>query len=633
MPQTAPPAVADAARPRFPGLLLGYAAAHPFLAARFRSFTAFGCAFTAFVSLMVLAGWTFDVEWLKTFLYRGTATTTAGATRSTLLPVGMNPMTAIAFLLCATSLWLKHDEGAVGPRRRHVRAADAMAGGAVVIAALVLLAAVGGWDSHVDQWLFADQLSVRQGGNRMAPNTAFNFLLVGTALLLLDVETRQARRPAQMLTLVATCVALLALVGYFLSVGAFYNVPARVPMALNTALCFAALCAGTLCARLDREPMATIVSATTGGVVARRLLPAAFGVPLVLGWARARGEERGLFGAQTGLSLFALGNIVAFNLLVWWTARLLYHLDERRRLAEERLQEQNDRLEQAVRAERQAMAALKEAQSQLVQSEKLAGLGQMVAGVAHEINNPLAFVTNNVAVLQRDVTAVRDILGLYQEATRLAPPSASPEHAALVARIRDRSDQIDLPYTLEGLPQLTATSREGLLRIKRIVEDLRNFARLDESDLNEVDVNEGVRSTAGMLHVRAAERDVRVALELAALPRIACYPSKINQVVMNLIANAIDASPGGGTVVVRTAPDAAGGVRIEVIDHGTGIDPATLERIFDPFFTTKPVGHGTGLGLSIAYRVVKEHHGTIDVETAPGAGSRFVVHLPRGPQT
>jgi signal transduction histidine kinase len=499
---------------------------------------------------------------------------------------------------------------------------------------LALLAIAGVWDSHVDEILFRDQLRSRAVANRMAPNTALNFLLVGLALLLLDVETRRGggRRPAQILTLTATCVSLLALVGYFLAVLAFYNVPTKVPMALNTALCFAALCVGTLCARLDREPMATIISATAGGVVARRLLPAAFGVPLLLGWLRARGQEMKLYDPQLGLSLFALGNIIAFNLLVWWTARLLYRLDERRRVAEERLQRQNELLEQAVRAERQAIAALKEAQSQLVQSEKLAGLAQVVAGVAHEINNPLAFASNNAAVLQRDVKALGEIVALYQRATEAAGPALEASHAELLAELRDRCEALDLGYTLDALPRLAASSREGLMRIKRIVEDLRNFARLDESDLSEVDLNEGVRSTAGLMRPKAGERGVSIELGLApSLPRVACYPAKINQVVMNLLANAIDASPAGGTVTVSTAADGDGGVRIEVTDRGGGIAPEIRDRIFDPFFTTKPVGHGTGLGLSTSYRVVQEHQGRIEVNSELGRGSTFTVRLPRGP--
>jgi signal transduction histidine kinase len=582
--------------------------------ARFGSFAHFAGMFVGCVSILVLGGWALNIERLKTFLYPN--------------PVAMNPLTAICFLLGAVCLWIKRDEGApLSAARRHT--ATACAAAIVIAAVLVLLWQTGAWDSHVDEWLFRSELAPRPGRNRMAPNTALGFLLMGLALLLLDRETAHGRRPAQLLTLVALFVALLAVIGYLLAVFALYHVgPDMVPMALNTAICFTALSLGTLCARLDREPMATIVSATAGGVMARRLLPAAFVIPLLLGWMRLRGERAGVFGPDMGVSLLALGNIIAFNLLVWWNARLLYRIDEHRRLAEQRLAEQNELLRQAVEAEREARRALQEAQSQLVASEKLAGLGQMVAGVAHEINNPLAFVANNVAVLQRDIGAVRELVPMLQEAVSRAGPLLEREHGELMAALSAHCERVDLPYTLAGLGDLLSRSREGLKRIAKIVEGLRNFARLDESDYHEVDLNEGIESTVEFLRGRAGERGVRIELELAPLKPLGCHPAKINQVVMNLVANAIDASKEGDRVTLRTA-DQRQSVRIEVIDRGCGIDPAIRQRIFDPFFTTKPVGQGTGLGLSIAYGIVKEHGGTIDVQSEIGKGSTFVVVLPR----
>jgi signal transduction histidine kinase len=584
----------------------------PRLVARFRSFPAMACLFVGVVSGLVLAGWMFNVEGLKTILYPN--------------PVAMNPLTATSFLLCAVSLWLKPKEEPF-VRDRAWRISLVCAAAVVLFATIVLMWQMGGWDTHIDEWMFRSQLAVRPMHNRMAPNTALNFLLVGSALLLLDVETSGGRRPAQLLSLVAAGISLLALIGYLLGFLALYSVPTQVPIALNTAVCFAVLCLGILCARLDREPMATIASATAGGIVARRLLPAAFAVPLVLSWLRIRSREMGLLSEQMGLSLFALGNIVAFNLLVWWNARMLYRMDERRREAEEQLQLKNQLLEETVRSERAAIRALEQAQSQLVQSEKLAGLGQMVAGVAHEINNPLAFVSNNLAVLQRDVAAIRELVILQQEVLGAAAALLEKDHADSLTNLRDHSERIDLTYTLGNLPNLTKSSREGLKRIQQIVKDLRNFARLDESDLHEVDLNEGIESTVNMTRSRAEEKGVRIELGLGPLPLVACHPAKMNQVVMNLVVNAIEASSAGGKVSVSTAQESAG-IRIEVADEGCGIDPGIRDRIFDPFFTTKPIGQGTGLGLSISYGVVKEHGGSIEVESAVGRGARFVVHLP-----
>lgn len=295
--------------------------------------------------------------------------------------------------------------------------------------------------------------------------------------------------------------------------------------------------------------------------------------------------------------------------------------------ANRRLRQLNDELSASAQSEREALHALRQTQSILVQTEKLAALGQMVAGVAHEINNPLAFVTNNLAVAQRDFEAVASVLSLYRKAD-VDIAEAQPE---LAAQIAAGAERIDLDYTLGNLGPLFARSRDGLKRIRQIVEDLRTFARLDESDLHEVDINPGIESTANIIRGRARKKNVEVVLELEPIPTIACYPGKVNQVVMNLLSNAIDASPPSAQVICRTAPGDDGGVVIEVIDSGTGIDPAILDRLFDPFFTTKPQGEGTGLGLSISYGIVQDHGGSISVASTPGAGARFTVRLPPRP--
>jgi two-component system, NtrC family, sensor kinase len=294
-----------------------------------------------------------------------------------------------------------------------------------------------------------------------------------------------------------------------------------------------------------------------------------------------------------------------------------------RRSAEEKLHAQNEQLQEMALSERQAHGALKQAQSHLVQAEKLAGLGQMVAGVAHEINNPLAFVSNNVAVLQRDIGELRELLELYREGDPVLT-KAVPE---LTERIEALSKRVDMDYTLNNLDGLLKRTRDGLIRIQQIVKDLRAFARLDESDLNEVDLNAGIGSTVNIIQGHAKRKQVQITTELGPLPPVTCYPAKINQVVMNLIVNAIDACSEGGKVTVRTQSKGQG-VRIDVIDTGCGIDPAIRDKIFDPFFTTKPVGVGTGLGLSISYGIVQEHGGSISVDSTPGQGSRFSVDLP-----
>jgi two-component system, NtrC family, sensor kinase len=306
---------------------------------------------------------------------------------------------------------------------------------------------------------------------------------------------------------------------------------------------------------------------------------------------------------------------------------IFWDVSERMR-AEEKLKEQNVILHERERSEREAHQALKAAQSRMVETEKLASLGQLVAGVAHEINNPLAFVSNNVAVLERDLGDIITLIGLYQQLERKGDPS----HAELSGQIDAVSQQLDLDYTLDNMPRLIERTREGLRRIERIVKDLRLFARVDEGDWNEVDLNPGIESSVNMVQGYARKKNVRLVTELEPVPPLRCRGARIHQVVVNLLMNGIDACGADDTVTIRTHAEPAGeGVRIEVTDTGCGMEPAIRDRIFDPFFTTKAIGEGTGLGLSISYGIVQEHNGNIDVQSAPGAGSCFTIRLPGEP--
>jgi PAS domain S-box-containing protein len=282
-----------------------------------------------------------------------------------------------------------------------------------------------------------------------------------------------------------------------------------------------------------------------------------------------------------------------------------------------------DLLRQTAASEREAHQQLKHFQSQLVQSEKLAALGQLVAGIAHEINNPLAFVNNNIAVLQRDLASLCELLALYRQGEEVLA-SHAPE---LAARARALAEAIDLDYTLQNIEGLLGRSREGLQRIQQIVKGLRDFARLDESDLKETDLNAGIESTINILRGEAKKKHLNLNLELSPLPEVLCFPARINQVVLNLTANAIYACAESGTVTVRTQsePD---GAALHIIDNGSGIPADVLPKIFDPFFTTKPVGQGTGLGLSISHQIVEDHGGHIEVVSKVGEGTHFTIHLP-----
>jgi PAS domain S-box-containing protein len=293
---------------------------------------------------------------------------------------------------------------------------------------------------------------------------------------------------------------------------------------------------------------------------------------------------------------------------------------------ESRLAEQNQLLERAMRTERKTNEALKRAQTLMVQNEKMIGLGQMVAGVAHEINNPLAFIINNVTMLQRDFAEIHQLVRLYESNGHkgaLVRPAGDESIAAFRARV-------DIDEMLSTLPHLLSRTAEGLKRIGHIVSDLRLFARLEEGEVNEADLNAGIESTVTIILGNARNKDVNLSLELGPLPKVTCRAARINQVVMNLLANAIDACGPGGHVTVRTRSE-NGEVLIDVIDDGHGIAASIRDRIFDPFFTTKPIGKGTGLGLSISFGIIHDHGGTIEVDSMPGRGSHFTVRLPIHP--
>lgn len=295
-----------------------------------------------------------------------------------------------------------------------------------------------------------------------------------------------------------------------------------------------------------------------------------------------------------------------------------------RKEAEKQLADTAAELHKAVTSERQATQQLRKAQSQLVQAEKMIALGQLVGGIAHEINNPLSYVTNNMAVLERDLGVMRELLVRYQEAERaLGRPEA-------FQKVRDYAAEIDAPYTLANLEGILARSRDGLKRIHQIVSDLRSFARGSDKDWHDVDLNAGIESTLNIIRLRATRRKVLIETDLDPLPSVQCSPAKMNQVILNLVSNAIDACREGGKVLVRSRRDGPN-VQIHIIDNGCGINPEIRDKIFDPFFTTKPPGMGTGLGLSISHCIMDDHGGRIDLESTVGEGSHFTIVLPVRP--
>ncbi|MEG4802791.1 MASE1 domain-containing protein [Microcoleus sp. ARI1-B5] len=286
------------------------------------------------------------------------------------------------------------------------------------------------------------------------------------------------------------------------------------------------------------------------------------------------------------------------------------------------LQEQKMTLEQTLQD-------LKNAQAQLIQTEKMSSLGQLVAGVAHEINNPVSFIYGNIDHAREHSQALLKLIELYRQ-----------EYTDNNPQIQQLTEEIELDFLREDLPKLLSSMKIGADRIREIVLTLRNFSRLDEADMKAVNIHEGIDSTLIILQSRLKPKagpQIQIVKQYGNLPAVECYAGQLNQVLMNILNNAIDAliSHGQGnqgfmpTIAIATETVDSQWVKIAIKDNGTGISPSALERIFDPFFTTKPVGQGTGLGLSISYQIVAEkHRGRLKCVSEPSKGTEFLIELP-----
>jgi signal transduction histidine kinase len=316
---------------------------------------------------------------------------------------------------------------------------------------------------------------------------------------------------------------------------------------------------------------------------ARLLVPILFGVDLIgviavggkVSGERLSADDRQLLRTLANQSSIAIENAKAFDEI----AQLNENLEAR---VEERTEE------------------LQRTQAQLVQNEKMVSLGQLVAGVAHELNNPIGFVHANLQLMEGYVQKLID---------------KAPDDDEQVGRARD------------ALTKLFTRSREGTQRVKQIVADLRAFSRLDQAEVQKIDLHEGIDRTLSLMEPRLKEDGISVERDYGDLPHVRCYAGQLNQVFMNLLVNACDATDGSGVLQIKTRAQASG-VRLEFSDDGPGIPEGIRNRLFEPFFTTKDVGKGTGLGLSLSHGIVERHGGSIYVEESAAGGACFVIELP-----
>ncbi|MGH1396460.1 MAG: trifunctional serine/threonine-protein kinase/ATP-binding protein/sensor histidine kinase [Trichormus sp.] len=347
-------------------------------------------------------------------------------------------------------------------------------------------------------------------------------------------------------------------------------------------------------------------------------------------FTRDRVEVLKLLTTQAAISL---ENAILYNNLAQVNQRLEEYSHSLEEKVAARTQEINDKNQHL----QQTLQKLKLAQTQLIQSEKMSSLGLMIAGIAHEINNPINFIHGNILYVDEYVQDLLSLLAIYQQ-----------ECPGTLPLVNQKLAEIDLDFITEDLPKILDSMKVGSSRIRNIILGLRNFSRLDESEMKPVDIHEGIDNTLMILRHRLKKNsehpEIIVIKEYSQLPQISCYASQLNQVFMNIIANAIDALENkfldikmglknthfyNPTIRICTETIDTDKVRILIADNGSGMTAAVQKKIFDPFFTTKPIGSGTGLGLSISYQIIVEkHQGMLKCNSILGQGTEFIIEIP-----
>lgn len=342
-----------------------------------------------------------------------------------------------------------------------------------------------------------------------------------------------------------------------------------------------------------------------------RAAPATRDIPVIFVTSldAAEDEERGLnLGAVDYIAKPCRAPIVL--------ARVRTRLELKR--ARDKLADQNALLESEVS---KRLKENQQVQLQLLQSEKMAAIGQLAAGITHEINNPVGYVTSNLATLDNYLQNIFEVLDAHEKLE-----AAGVQNKAAWSEIHTLKRQKNFAFLRSDIAELIAESRQGLARVAKIVSDLKNFARAESSDWLMADLHKEIDATLNIVW-NELKYHCTLHKEYGAIPAVYCIPSQINQVILNLLVNAAQAIPEKGEITIRTGL-AGDEVFIAIADTGTGIPPENLPRLFEPFFTTKPVGKGTGLGLSISYGIVQKHGGHIEVESTEGMGTTFTVWLP-----
>lgn len=493
-------------------------------------------AVVSLIGVVALIGWVFGIQALKGFAIDS---------------IAMTPLNAILFILAG---------GAV-IRATTKKAPDIIiflfASILVLGGAMKVVGSIIGFDFPFDGFMVRDEALI----------TAINFILCGSTLLLLDVETRRGFRPAQVFIIVIGLIALLVLIGYSYRVLPLYSIGSKSPMALNSAIAFALFSLAALSVRPARGLMMAITSDTTGGAMARRLLPAAVLIPLVLGALRFSSEKHGFFSIEAGISLFAFANIVLFTAVIWWNAKLLY-LAEAERLA--------------------AMEKLKQTTRDLERSNT--ELQQFAYVASHDLTEPLRMIASYLELLND------------RAQTKLGP-----------------EEQEFIGYAVDGARRMQA-----------LIQDLLAYARVDTRGrpMEPTDCEEVLETALANLKVAIGEG--QAVIEREHLPTVKGDSVQLAQVFQNLIGNAIKFHGKKSPRVHVGAHRQNGEWLFEVKDNGIGIDPKNFNRIFVLFqrLHTRQEYPGTGMGLAICKKIIERHGGRIWAESKPNEGATFFFTLP-----
>ena len=515
--------------------------------------------------------------------------------------VAMNPMTAICFMLAGLALWILTRDSP-RPRDRNVAAGLALL--VSLIGAVKLWGMLSGHDLALDQLLFRDQLETVQPPNRMAPNTAWNFVLVGLSLLVLSLEQRGTRSWSQILGLAPLLLSFPAILGYAYEVGAFYRVAVFIPMALNTALTFLALSLGIIFALPDRGLAKVVLSQDPGGTLLRRYLPLSILSIGFIGWITLRGARAGLYDMGFAACLADTLAIVVIAVIALLSSAALGRVERARHATAEALRKAHDELEMRVVSRTAELEDANRERSQLekqfLQAQKMEAVGRLAGGVAHDFNNLLTAIMG------------------YGQMMKL---KLGPDDPA-----RNDAEEI-----------LKAAARGASLTRQLLI-----FSRQQVVEFHVLDLNLTIAGMDKMLRRLVGEDIDMVTVPAANLGRVRADSGQLEQVLMNLAINARDAMPQGGKLTIETSNVELNatyakthlGVKpghyamLAVSDTGTGMTPEVVAHLFEPFFTTKEAGKGTGLGLSTVHGIVSKSGGQIDVYTQTGHGTTFKVYLP-----